>query len=74
MFVSGTVNGKAFSLFGYFDKNGTYTGIANSIAVFDYQTLDDIGLLVKQQDAEAGFCAFEQKPHPGGEEMADPPD
>jgi hypothetical protein len=48
MFVSGTVNGGSFSLFGYFDKGGTYTGIANSIAVFDYNTLAYDGVLVQQ--------------------------
>jgi hypothetical protein len=48
MFVSGTVDGTAFSLFGYFDRSGTYTGTPNSIAVFDYSTLGYEGLLVKQ--------------------------
>ena len=48
MFVSGTVDGTAFSLFGYFDSKGTYTGTPNSIAVFDYNTLAYEGLLVKQ--------------------------
>jgi hypothetical protein len=48
MFVSGTVSGNPFSLFGYFDSSGTYTGTPNSIAVFDYNTLAYDGLLVKQ--------------------------
>jgi hypothetical protein len=48
MFVSGTVAGTTFSLFGYFDSKGTYTGTPNSIAVFDYDTLAYEGLLVKQ--------------------------
>jgi hypothetical protein len=47
-FVSGSVGGVPFSLFGYFDSSGTYTGTANSIAVFDYATLSYEGLLVKQ--------------------------
>jgi hypothetical protein len=46
-FVSGTVNGNPFSLFGYFDASGTYTGTPNSIAVFDDSTLQYYGLLVK---------------------------
>lgn len=48
MFVSGTVNGNSFSLFGYLDRTGVYTGTANSIAVFDDQSLLQEGLLVKQ--------------------------
>lgn len=48
MFVSGTVSGGSFSLFGYFDKAGTYTGIPNSIAVFDYNTLAYDGVLIGQ--------------------------
>lgn len=47
-FVSGTVDGNAFSLFGYLDATGAYTGTPNSIAVFDYATLEYEGLLVKQ--------------------------
>jgi hypothetical protein len=46
MFVSGSINGGAFSLFGYFDNTGRFTGTANSIAVFDYNTLAYDGLLV----------------------------
>jgi len=38
MFVSGSINGSAFSLFGYFDSTGRFTGTASSIAVFDYNT------------------------------------
>ena len=48
LLVSGIVQGNSFSLFGYFDKTGTYTGVANSIAVFDYHTLQYVGLLVAQ--------------------------
>jgi hypothetical protein len=48
MFVSGTVDGTPFSLFGYFDSKGAYTGVPNSIAVFDYNTLAYEGLLVEQ--------------------------
>ncbi|MGB7600230.1 MAG: hypothetical protein WBM24_07995, partial [Candidatus Sulfotelmatobacter sp.] len=47
-FVSGSINGNAFQLFGYFDGSGTYTGTPNSIEVFDYNTLQTDGLLVKQ--------------------------
>jgi hypothetical protein len=47
-FVSGLINGNAFSLFGYFDSSGKYTGTPNSIAVFDDNTLVYYGLLVKQ--------------------------
>jgi len=47
-FVSGSINGSAFSLFGYFDSTGTYTGTPDSIAVFDYNTLAWEGNLVKQ--------------------------
>jgi hypothetical protein len=52
MFVSGTVNGNPFALFGYFDSSGTYTGTPNSIEVFDDNLVNgvyaDYGLLVKQ--------------------------
>jgi len=51
MFVSGSVNGNPFSLFGYFDSTGTYTGTPNSIQVFDDNLVDGVyanyGLLVK---------------------------
>jgi len=47
MFVSGSVNGNPFSLFGYFDSTGQFTGTPNSIAVFDDDTLAYYGLLVK---------------------------
>ena len=46
LFVTGTVNGNSFSLFGYRDRTGAYTGTANSIAVFDDQSLTYEGLLV----------------------------
>jgi hypothetical protein len=52
MFVSGSVNGNPFALFGYFDSTGTYTGTPNSIEVFDDNLVNgvyaDYGLLVKQ--------------------------
>jgi len=48
MFVSGSVNGQPLSLFGYFDRTGAFTGMTDSILVFDYDTLTDIGLLVSQ--------------------------
>ncbi len=48
MFVTGTVNGQALSLFGYFDHAGTYTGFPNSLLIFNYGTLSDAGLLLGQ--------------------------
>ncbi len=48
MFVSGTVSGQPLSLLGYFDKVGAYTGMPNSIVVFDYHTLAKAGLLLAQ--------------------------
>jgi hypothetical protein len=48
MFVAGSVNGQTLSLFGYFDRAGAYTGIPNSMLVFDYDTLSEIGVLVSQ--------------------------
>lgn len=52
MFVSGSVNGNPFALFGYFDSTGIYTGTPNSIAVFDDNLVNGIyasyGLLIKQ--------------------------
>ena len=52
MFVSGSINGNSFSLFGYFDSSGTYNGTPNSIAVFNDNLVNgvyaDYGLLVKQ--------------------------
>jgi hypothetical protein len=47
-FVSGSINGSSFHLFGYFDASGTYTGTPNSMAVFDYDTLGYEGLIVRQ--------------------------
>ncbi len=44
MFVSGSVNGP-LSLFGYFDKTGSLTGVSNSMMVFDYANLNTAGLL-----------------------------
>lgn len=52
MFVSGTVNGNAFSLFGYFDNSGEFNGTPNSISVFDDTPVNGVyayyGLLTKQ--------------------------
>ncbi len=52
MFVSGSVNGNAFSLFGYFDSTGQFTGTPNSIDVFDDNLVNGVyayyGQLVKQ--------------------------
>jgi hypothetical protein len=48
MFVKGSVNGRATSLFGYFDRTGQFTGFPNSMMVFNYQTQATAGLLIKQ--------------------------
>lgn len=48
MFVSGTLGGQTSSLLGYYDRTGTYTGMPNSILVFDNQSLAKIGLLLGQ--------------------------
>lgn len=48
IFVSGSVNGRALSLLGYVDSTGTFTGIAGSVLVFDYSTLANAGVLLKQ--------------------------
>jgi len=48
MFVSGSLNGQNFSFLGYFDKPGAYTGMPNSLLVFDYGTLAESGLLLAQ--------------------------
>jgi hypothetical protein len=48
MFVSGSVNGEALSLFGYFDRTGQFTGTPNSMLIFNYQNLSTAGLLIKQ--------------------------
>jgi hypothetical protein len=48
MFVSGSVNGQMLSLFGYFDRAGMYTGVPDSMLVFDYNTLAEIGVLVSE--------------------------
>jgi len=48
MFVSGNVNGQTLSLLGYFDKVGAYTGMPNSLLVFNDNTLASAGLLLGQ--------------------------
>jgi hypothetical protein len=48
MFVTGSVSGRALSLFGYFDRTGQFTGTPNSMMVFNYETLATAGLLIKQ--------------------------
>jgi|HubBroStandDraft_1064217.scaffolds.fasta_scaffold00153_15 hypothetical protein len=48
MFVSGSVNGQSLSLFGYFDRAGTYTGMINSILIFNSNTQAKLGLLIHQ--------------------------
>lgn len=49
MFVSGSINGQTLSFLGYVDRAGAYTGLINSVVVFDYDTLTEIGLLVVNQ-------------------------
>lgn len=69
MFVSGSVNGKAFSLFGYFDRSGQFTGTPNSIAVFDYNTLAYVGLLTVSAPPQTnitGAWEFVAVPEGGG--------
>ena len=44
--VSGTVNQQNLSLFGYFDRAGTYTGFPNSLLIFNYGRLTNAGLLL----------------------------
>jgi hypothetical protein len=46
--VTGTVNQQSLSLFGYFDRAGTYTGFPNSLLIFDYGTLSQTGVLLGQ--------------------------
>ena len=48
MFVSGSVSGQTLSLLGYNDGPGTFTGMPNSMLVFDYGTLAQAGLLLAQ--------------------------
>jgi hypothetical protein len=48
MLVSGSVNGQQWSWLGYLDSTGRFTGTANSIQLFDYNTQVNAGLLVKQ--------------------------
>jgi hypothetical protein len=48
MFVSGSVNGRTLSLFGYYDRAGSFTHVTNSLFVFDYDTLTDAGVLIAQ--------------------------
>jgi hypothetical protein len=48
VFISGSINGQALSLFGYFDRTGAFTGIPNSMLVFNYGTLSQVGLLLGQ--------------------------
>lgn len=48
MFVSGSVSGRSVSLFGYYDRAGTYTKLPNSLLVFDYDTGGTDGLLLAE--------------------------
>lgn len=46
--VTGSVNQQNISLFGYFDRAGTYTGFPNSLLIFNYGRLTNAGLLLGQ--------------------------
>jgi hypothetical protein len=48
LFVKGNLAGSPVSVFGYYDAQGRYTGVRNSIAVFDYTNLGYEGLLTQQ--------------------------
>lgn len=48
MLISGTVNQQSLTLFGYFDRAGTYTGFPNSLLIFNYGRLSTAGLLLGQ--------------------------
>jgi hypothetical protein len=48
MFVSGTVNGKPLTLFGYFDSTGRFTGFPKSMLVFNYDTFANAGVLIEE--------------------------
>lgn len=46
--VTGTVNQQTLTLFGYFDRNGAFTGLPNSLLIFNYDRLANAGLLLGQ--------------------------
>jgi hypothetical protein len=48
MFVSGSVGAHSLSLFGFYDRAGAYTGLPNSLLVFDYDTGATDGLLLAE--------------------------
>jgi hypothetical protein len=48
MLVKGTVNQQSLTLFGYFDRAGTYTGFPDSLLIFNYGRLTNAGLLLGQ--------------------------
>jgi hypothetical protein len=48
MLVTGTVNQQSLTLFGYFDRAGTYTGFPDSLLIFNYGRLTNAGLLLGQ--------------------------
>lgn len=48
MFASGSISGRMVTLFGYYDRAGTYTKLPNSLFVFDYDTGASGGLLPAQ--------------------------
>lgn len=47
MFISGSINGSPLKLFGYYDPAGSFTGVVNSLLVFDYDTSTQAGLLTR---------------------------
>lgn len=48
LFISGSVNGRVLSWLGYLDYTGRFTGIPNSVLIFDYDSQSVAGLLLKQ--------------------------
>lgn len=48
MVASASINGKPLSLFGYYDRDGSITGSVNSLLLFNYDTLENAGLLFGQ--------------------------
>jgi len=48
IWVSGSIGGSQVSLFGFYDRAGTYTKFPKSLLVFNYATLTSAGLLIGQ--------------------------
>jgi hypothetical protein len=63
LFVQGNLAGSPVSVFGYYDAQGRYTGVRNSIAVFDYENLGYEGLLTQQCKVLRPNGVRQFKPH-----------